>query len=199
MRLLRLLLVTVLAFMAMAAVSQAASQKFYQPTLGKDRLDYCLTWQKNCGGRAAKAFCQSKGFDDAKDFSIAKHIGAKTPTRTIGDNSVCDQGDCDGFQVITCEKQMADPIFFAPKVKGVRIDWCLNWAKDCGKPAADHFCQMQGHAEAASFAKQAGAGPTRVLGTSQLCDDKSCDGFQSITCTGDLEGGPGFTLNLPGF
>jgi len=196
MRLLRLMLLVVLALMAMPAVSQAASEKFYKPMLGNYRLDYCLTWQKSCGGHAAEAFCQSKGYDTAKDFSIAKQIS--TPTRTIGDNSVCDQGNCDGFQVITCEKQLPDPIFFAPKVKGVALDWCLNWAKDCGKPAADQFCRMQGHAEAASFAKQAGVGPTRVLGTSQMCDDASCDGFKSITCTGDLQLlGPGF--KLPGF
>jgi hypothetical protein len=32
-----------------------------------------------------------------------------------------------------------------------RLDWCLHWARDYGKPAADAFCQINGYAEAESW------------------------------------------------
>ncbi len=34
--------------------------------------------------------------------------------------------------------------FHEPRVKGMRLDWCLYWARDCGEPAARVFCQTQG-------------------------------------------------------
>jgi hypothetical protein len=180
---LRLLLLTVLALFATVAAAQAGSTDFANPKQGGNRLDYCFSWQKGCGQQAADAWCVSKGFENASDFSKAKGIGADTPTRTIGDNSVCDKAGCDGFKSISCYKQANDSIFVAPKVEGVRVDWCLNWAKDCGKPAADAFCQSKGHVAAFKFSKAVGVGPTRVLGTGQMCDDKTCDGFTSLSCT----------------
>lgn len=182
MRLMQLV-VAILTLVLSIGGALAAEKDFPHPKQGKNQLDYCFSWQVGCGQEAADAYCVSKGFEGASAFKINKGIGAKAPTRTIGDNSVCDNASCDGFQVITCQKaDLPAPIFFAPKVSGVRIDWCFGWSKDCGKPAADAFCQSKGFSEADQFGKESGVGPTRVLSTGQMCDDASCDGFKSISC-----------------
>lgn len=72
--------------------------------------------------------------------------------------------------------------FQAPEVAGTRVDWCLTWGADCGKPAADRFCQDHGFAEAARFEVAPGVGPTHILGSGESCDDPRCDGFRFIEC-----------------
>lgn len=72
-----------------------------------------------------------------------------------------------------------------PMFNGNRLDWCLNWSEDCGKPAADAFCRNLGFQAAASFAPDPHIGwrtPTRLIGTGALCDLGHCDGFTRITC-----------------
>ena len=73
--------------------------------------------------------------------------------------------------------------FANPKQGGNRLDYCFSWQKGCGQQAADAFCQSKGHVAAFKFSKAVGVGPTRVLGTGQMCDDKTCDGFTSLSCT----------------
>jgi hypothetical protein len=186
MKSLRLLFLTALALFASVTMAWAAGEEFTNPKIGKNRLDYCFSWQEGCGQKAADAFCVSKDYKKASDFTIAQGIGANTPTRTIGDNSVCDSAGCDGFMSITCEKAplvfFKLPIYSEPEVDGTRVDWCFGWSKQCGKPAADAFCKLQGHKKATEFEKAVGVGPTRVLSTGQLCDDPTCDGFKVVTC-----------------
>jgi tetratricopeptide (TPR) repeat protein len=70
-----------------------------------------------------------------------------------------------------------------PRLGNLRLDWCREWAQQCGKAAADEFCRRQGFAEAASFAKAANVGePTRVIGSGQVCNQPSCAGFAAISC-----------------
>jgi hypothetical protein len=72
-----------------------------------------------------------------------------------------------------------------PKLGGYRLDWCYKWNMQCGEVAADKFCKKQGFEGASVFSKAndiGGSTPTKVLGTGQVCDDDSCDGFKSITC-----------------
>jgi tetratricopeptide (TPR) repeat protein len=70
-----------------------------------------------------------------------------------------------------------------PRIGESRLDWCREWARSCGKAAADEFCRREGFVEAASFAKAPRIQvPTRVIGTGQICNSVSCDGFSSITC-----------------
>lgn len=67
-------------------------------------------------------------------------------------------------------------------VQGVALDFCRGWARDCGKPAADAFCQSQGYAMATDFVTRPNAPPTRVISTGQVCDNMRCSRIGSLTC-----------------
>ncbi|MGC4077445.1 MAG: hypothetical protein QM702_10510 [Rubrivivax sp.] len=179
----RALLIVILALFALVGTASADEKLFKNPLQGKNRLDYCFSWQTGCGQQAADAWCVDKGFAKAAGFEIAKGAGLLNPTRTIGDGSVCDGASCDSFATISCYKAGAGDVYIAPKVNGVRVDWCFAWQKGCGQKAADAFCQSKGYAMAAKFSKAASVGPTRVLSTGQLCDDTNCDGFASLQCS----------------
>jgi hypothetical protein len=76
--------------------------------------------------------------------------------------------------------------FNAPSIRGVRVDLCMHWGSDCGKPAADLFCREMGFSEAQNFipANDIGGrvGRTLVFGDGRFCEGAACDGFGSITC-----------------
>ena len=72
-----------------------------------------------------------------------------------------------------------------PRYGDYRLDWCRYWARDCGKPAADEFCRRHGFSESASFAQDLRIGkndPTTVIGSGQICHQRTCNGFATITC-----------------
>jgi hypothetical protein len=78
--------------------------------------------------------------------------------------------------------------YFSPTLKlpggdGVRLDWCREWANDCGAPAADAFCKLHGKVKAARFAAQANAGLTMVISSKQICNAPGCTAFASIECS----------------
>jgi len=76
--------------------------------------------------------------------------------------------------------------FREPSVKGMRLDWCLYWARDCGEPAAREFCRIQGFESASRFAIDQNLGRkgdvTVVYGDGRLCGAATCSGFRSVTC-----------------
>ncbi len=66
-----------------------------------------------------------------------------------------------------------------------RLNYCLNWGKDCGAPAAQAWCAAQGFDRASGFKIDENIGalfPTLVLGESRVCAKFVCDGFREITC-----------------
>lgn len=83
--------------------------------------------------------------------------------------------------------------FTNPTVEDHRLDWCLHWGRNCGKPAADAWCAMtmakaDGHAVAWKEAVNIGAGSaTYVMGDKRICDQRFCDGFAWIKCEYSLE------------
>ena len=163
---------------------RAEAADFWDPMIQGYRLDVCRVWGNECGKPAADAFCQRKGFDRATSFTVAHDIGAQSPTRVISSGQICNQAFCDGFRKITCGGNTASK-FIAPTIQGYRLDWCREWASDCGRPAANAFCAMKGFSQATAFtpAQDIGAAtPTKVIGTGQICNQAFCDGFQSITC-----------------
>lgn len=80
----------------------------------------------------------------------------------------------------------ADQTYNQPRWFDDRLDWCLNWSSNCGKPAADNFCQRRRFTAAAEFAPERGVGRTRVSGTNQVCEGANCVGFRFINCTGAI-------------
>ena len=79
--------------------------------------------------------------------------------------------------------------FQNPMIQGYRLDVCRVWGSECGKPAADAFCQRQGFGNATLFTVDNDIGaqsPTRVIATGQICNEGYCDGFKSITCASSV-------------
>jgi hypothetical protein len=70
--------------------------------------------------------------------------------------------------------------------KSVPVDWCREWQANCGKPAADAFCQSEGFEVAKSFVKAANLPETVTITEKKTCNKTNspvCDGFQEIVCT----------------
>jgi hypothetical protein len=84
------------------AVAGLASQTFAYPVHQVYRLNYCLTSKGDCGAPAAQAWCKTQGFGKASAWTIDENIGALFPTVVLGDDRICAQFVCDGFQEITC-------------------------------------------------------------------------------------------------
>lgn len=75
--------------------------------------------------------------------------------------------------------------FDEPQLDGRRLDLCLVWGGECGKPAADAWCREQGFDRAREWEPAPDIGaetPTLVLTDRRVCDGPWCDGFASITC-----------------
>jgi hypothetical protein len=162
---------------------------FENPVYKNYALDWCYTWAADCGKPVADAYCKISKYDSAKSFKKLPHVGE--PTRLIGSNQVCDEGGCDSFASITCQKQVAYDdededtkiIHYEEPMAGKRrLDWCLTWATDCGQAAADYYCDSQGHTKAVKFKQAIGLGKTRLLKTSQKCTGPQCTGFEYIDC-----------------
>ena len=69
--------------------------------------------------------------------------------------------------------------------QGKPVDTCLYPGSQCGKPAADKFCKLMGHAEAVSWSIIEGIGekfPTITLGDMKTCSGPDCDAFLTMTC-----------------
>lgn len=78
-----------------------------------------------------------------------------------------------------------DKTFAKPKQGPYRVDWCYQWANQCGQPAADRFCQSKGFVHAIDLVEDVNIGaltPTIVQGNGQVCNGPQCDGFTYITC-----------------
>ncbi len=181
---------SILAAVALAGLSVSAtaeSTSFDYPKHKGLALDWCRSWATDCGKPSADAWCVKKGYDSSSGFS--KWNDAGEPTRVISSNQICDDAGCDSFTKISCQKaddytdEDPESIHYnAPMAGKRRLDWCLTWATDCGKPAADYYCKTKGHALATGFKIDENIWKTRILKTGQKCTDPECDGFKYIDC-----------------
>ena len=70
------------------------------PRAGKWHLDWCLSYQQNCGKPAADYYCKSKGHEGSSAFEIDSDFGK---TRVMKTGEKCTDQSCDGFKYITCK------------------------------------------------------------------------------------------------
>lgn len=199
----------VVAFCFSSRLVEAETKTFDNPTIGGDRLDWCLNWGEGCGAPAATTWCKTVGFDEAVDSKQAPDIGASTPTRLIATGEVCDQSYCDGFTSITCATvalpvappppapieateapstpapppvtETTNETFRNPMHKGVRLNWCFDGENGCGKKAAEAWCTQQGFSTAKNFKYVSGVKPTVQIGTGKTTK-KAAKGFSRVTC-----------------
>jgi hypothetical protein len=180
----RAMLLAAIVTLLWAASAAAQDRTYNKPRFMDQRLDWCLQWGVNCGKPVADAFCNRRRFANARVFR-AEVVGLSEPTRLFGTGQECRGSFCTAFAYITCENPIPpERIFANPKWDGQRLDVCLQWATNCGKPAADAFCRAKHFTESmASFPDaQPGYTPTKVISSGQVCTGSFCTGFQEIIC-----------------
>jgi hypothetical protein len=169
-----------------AQPADAQDRTYNKPLYRENRLDWCLTWGNGCGKPAADNFCNRRRYERARVFR-AEVVGRREATRLIGSNEVCSGQDfCTAFAYITCESPIpSERVFASPVWNGHRLDVCLQWGANCGKPAADAFCRKNGFSESlhAESDAEAGRGTTRVIGTGQVCSGSFCRGFNKSSAS----------------
>jgi hypothetical protein len=91
----------VLAGLAAAAQpSQGATRSYFMPEMDGNRIDLCLSGQRDCGKPAADAFCAANGFRESILFQ--RETAAVLSTYRLGTSSFCDGGTCTAFRQIKC-------------------------------------------------------------------------------------------------
>lgn len=74
-------------------------------------------------------------------------------------------------------------IFRKPRVGKTRLDVCLKLNTNCGKPAADRFCESMGYRYALNCkVDNVASPPTFIIGTGKICNQSFCKGFEMIEC-----------------
>ena len=165
---------------ALAARAQGGGdrRRFDNPRINGRAVDRCLNWGENCEQPAADNFCRLNGYAGADTYRFSP----MHPTLVAGDDTVCDQDECQGFTTITCAGR-GGRRFENPRINGRAVDRCLNWGENCEQPAADNFCRLNGYAGADTY-RFSPMRPTLVAGDNTVCDQDGCQGFTTITCAG---------------
>lgn len=76
-------------------------------------------------------------------------------------------------------------IYPAPLYEGKRLDACYLFAAECGEKPAYEWCKYKGKSGLKEFViENVGADgiETLIMGTGNICKEKYCSAFKSITC-----------------
>jgi len=90
-------------------------------------------------------------------------------------------------------------VFNDPRYRGNRVDKCLYTRGDrqCGKPAADRYCQLNGYKESITYDLTENARTTFLLGSESNCSSANsntrCDAFRAVACRTPTQSGGGTT------
>lgn len=102
------LAIAVLAATAVAAISpsEASTRNFFTPTVGGDRLSFCLVSQQTCGKPIADAWCRAVGFEQALNYQRDQR-GAGQPivARYADTGDICSGDQCKSFRQIKCWRE----------------------------------------------------------------------------------------------
>jgi hypothetical protein len=79
-------------------------------------------------------------------------------------------------------------VYTLPQQDGYLLSSCLEANGDCGKPAADAWCQSNGFEGALTFQRERREAITRMLGSGAFCEDRVCETFRQIKCFTPAEG-----------
>ncbi|HON78359.1 MAG TPA: hypothetical protein PK544_07705 [Spirochaetota bacterium] len=69
-----------------------------------------------------------------------------------------------------------------PMINGIRLDWCRDYATDCGDKAADIFCQSKGHSRSLKWETEDGGGRTIIISDNEICRGSHCTAFKYVIC-----------------
>ncbi len=170
-------------FSLLGFLPSAFAVRYNQPMYRGYHLDWCRIFENQCGKPAADAFCALNRQGSATGWNFWAHPGFQT--MTIGQNSICDPSShvCDSFGYIDC--QPVSQTFRSPMYRGYRLDWCRIFENECGAPAADAFCKLNGFNRNGGFQFEGHPGVrTMTIGQNSICSptDHVCDSFSFITC-----------------
>lgn len=172
------------ALAAWLSAPSAMATTYLRPTWNGYAMDWCKTFDVNCGKPAADLFCQLHGYPQASGFVGDPRVNFQT--MTIGQNSICDPrtSSCDSFAEIECQDIAVTTLLY-PRYFGFRVDWCREPEANCGAPAALLYCQKAGYSGMDSYLIQPQVlAPTLTMGTNTFCDPRSreCASFAFIRC-----------------
>ena len=86
-----------------AESSNAGSRNFFTPTVGGDRLSFCVNTGDACGKPIADAWCRAVGFDKALNYRRdASRTSQSIVARYADTGGVCTGTECESFRQIKC-------------------------------------------------------------------------------------------------
>lgn len=174
-----------------AAVPSAPTLRSEQPHVGLVdlnglRLDWCLTWGRDCGKPAADAFCKEQGYAAAQSFEKQATTGM---TWLPVDRQICSGDACSVLANVVCERPVAAPSHLTqdtiaqPQINRMPVSECLGAGEGCGKPVADRFCHAAGFARALRFDRSPPGVLSFHLGTHSVCSGRDCRALIGLDCS----------------
>jgi hypothetical protein len=131
-----------------------------------------------------KITCAERGrYDSERALRQVEDVPRVTPRDSIHDRITQTPGGIFASNA-ALPVEHARPSINVPGQGLVPLDWCREWATNCGQPAADAFCREANpsHPYSAGFTMAPDIGRTAIISSRQVCTDPGCDGFAQITC-----------------
>jgi len=164
---------------------------FDDPTHHGKLVDWCLSFQTDCGKPAADAYCTMNGYGEATKYPKRRTYGDET--LTMKQLSTCSPAHnvCDTFDYITC--QVNEQTFENPMEHNRVLDGCYKFDSGCGKAAAYAYCKDKGFSRAKEYSQIESKEETMSIGDHAVCDPAwhRCNTFSYITCVAS----PGDTMD----
>ncbi len=74
---------------------------FDDPMVDGVPMDNCLKWGGPCGQATADAYCKTRGYFRAVDYTV---VGNKPPTMPLNDRRICEQSFCGPMTQVVCTR-----------------------------------------------------------------------------------------------